>query len=179
MLLAELDVWFGKFATYICMGLAGLSLALGVGWYVSNLKLDAERKGRKADTQKYVAAQAQATVLAYQQKIAQEQKDRQRADQADAAYANLLSKYNASLLRYASAQGSAHPPSMSKPPSNAQGSDGPSGDSFVSIPMNDARICAVNTARLQALHDWAISKDNTNASKEGVVQKDDQLQHQN
>ena len=83
------------------------------------------------------------------------------AKQADANYSALLSKYNASLLRYKANQSAAVRPDSSQYPATQSG-DGPSASpevppAGVVISMSDAQICAVNTARLQAVREWAIS----------------------
>lgn len=43
MVLAKLDVLLGRYAVYICSSFFALSIVLGVGWYVSNTKLEAQR----------------------------------------------------------------------------------------------------------------------------------------
>jgi hypothetical protein len=114
-----------------------------------------EKAAHAADTKTFKAAQAQADKNAQAQKTKLETEGKQKADDADKNYSSLLSKYNASLMRYKQAnQGSAGTSGYSQLQSPQSG-DGPGQSPFVSIPVDDAGICAENTARLQAVHDWA------------------------
>lgn len=98
------------------------------------------------------AAEAQRTQLLKEAKA--------NADQADTNYAALLGQYHASILRYqANQRGTEQATDSEHPP--AQSGNGPSSSTdlpfTITISGSDAQICAVNTARLQAVHDWAVS----------------------
>jgi hypothetical protein len=86
------------------------------------------------------------------------------AKRADESYASLLTKYRASLVRYQANQGSSSGPSPSNNPTPESG-NGPSASpqlpEAITISMNDAQICAINTARLQTVRDWTqtLSKE--------------------
>lgn len=111
------------------------------------------------DIQDFKSAQADADAkaLVIQTTLAKESKD--SADKADTDYSGLLAKYRANLLRFQANQGSTLNPSDNQFPT-AQSGDGPSVSSQfpkgIVISGADADICTVNTARLQAVHDWAV-----------------------
>lgn len=185
-ILTDISGLYSKINTYITVGLLAGFVGMTVMWYTTSLRLDTakqaiktEQEARRADQESYKAAQALAAKKATEAKMKQEKIDRENAEKADASYRDLLSKYNASLLRFAQSQrqtlGSNLPGTSGAP----KGSNRPSASSDVSadtvtIPFSDAQICAVNTARLIALHDWSLNLEKDNASKEGVVPKDDQ-----
>lgn len=113
------------------------------------------------------AAEAQAKADA---KAKQFKKDNQRkADAADQNYNVLIARYRASILRLKANQGgSVGAGSVQADPT--QGVDGPSTGAplpaTVNITGEDANICAINTARLQAAHQWAmeLNKDEKSPS---------------
>jgi len=149
----------------ICLVL--LLAAIGVQQIrVTGLKssLLAEKAGRAADRQSYEKVQAQAAVDAYAAKIRKETEDAKKAEAADARADDLAARYRALSLQYASAQRAAGkadlPQSAKAPPS----SDGPGGLTIVPvgsilITQADALICADNTARLEAVREWATALD--------------------
>lgn len=168
-----LSLW-GRIGNYVTGGLAVALLAASVGLYITNLKLDAERTGRMADKNAYVSMQATYTANALAEKQEVERKYREEAKQADDNYNALLGRYRASLLRYRAAQREGGETSASAGSGGTEGGDGsrfspelpapryaldtvifPPKDSII-IPMEDAEICAINTARLKVVRDWAI-----------------------
>lgn len=104
-------------------------------------------------------AQADADTKAVAIKAALTKESKADADQADANYTILLSKYRSSLLRFAPNQSGSRSTGNSQL-STAQGGDGPGAGAdlpkSLTISGDDAEICAVNTARLVVVHDWAI-----------------------
>src|SRR6185503_173368 len=104
---------------------------------------------------------AESEALAWRQKNDAEKKYRDNAQKADTNDAALRSKYDAALLRLAKAQRPTSQAGASTGPSLSQGSDGPGGSTELpeelTITFEDAKICAVNTSRLEAVHDWATS----------------------
>lgn len=106
---------------------------------------------------KNVQATADANALTIRNALAKESKA--SADQADTNYSSLLAKYRTNLLRFESGQSGTNQPNSNQL-STSQGGDGPSASSEFPKGLNvsgeDAEICTVNTARLQAVHDWAI-----------------------
>lgn len=151
---------------YLPAFLAVLQLVTAYGWHHDYVALKAEKISHQADIQSYKAAQkkADADARAQEQEIITESKV--KANAADKNYSGLLTKYNASLLRYKAAQGRSKSTDQyqgdNQEGSTAQISDGPGASTYVSITMNDAQICANNTARLMAAHDWAIHLGDTN-----------------
>lgn len=123
--------------------------------------LTKEKAAHVLDITNFKNAQTEANAKAAAAKAALIKEGRHEADQADQNYSALLKRYNANLLRYkASQSGSIRPGNYQLP--TAQGGDGSSSSPEVSegqivIDMGDAQICAVNTARLQAVHDWALA----------------------
>ena len=104
------------------------------------------------------AAIAQATA----EKKAKEAHDAQIAAQADATAADLAARYHAIVLRLADAQSGARGADLPQSAGSPQGGDrsGPGAGlspGTVTIPTADALTCGENTARLQAVHDWATA----------------------
>ena len=130
---------------------------------VASLKssLGAEKDGRLADRETYKRAQMEATANAFAAKIKKEAEDAKKADAADARYADLSGQYRAAVLRYQAAQRAAGKADLPQSPEGPASSDGPGGFAVVPtgsilIPQSDALICADNTARLEAVRDWAL-----------------------
>lgn len=147
---------------YGLIGLCLLLLVSSLGWYITDLKLDRTREQVKTERALYSRAQEEYTVKALKAKQEQERKDNERAQKADADYSDLLAKYNASLLRYKAAQRASSRTDLSGSPKTTEGSPRPGAspelsDTEIIIPFSDAQICATNTARLEAIHEWATS----------------------
>lgn len=135
----------------------------GVGWGITKLKLDnmelkyeVQVKQNENDRKAYEAAQAKATAKAQEDARLKEQKYAQIKAEQDAAYSQLLDKYRVTLMRYKAevvgrTTGGINLPTASEA---ASGAVGPSGDSFIPVPEDDLRICAVNTAKAQVAHEW-------------------------
>jgi len=133
---------------------------------VAGLKssLSAEKAGRLADRKTYKRAQMEATANAFAAKIKKEAEDAKKADAADARYADLSGQYRAAVLRYQAAQRAAGKADLPQSPESPASGDGPGGFAVVPtgsilIPQADALICATNTARLEAVREWALSLD--------------------
>jgi hypothetical protein len=133
---------------------------------VASLKssLSAEKAGRLADRETYKRAQMEATANAFAAKIKKEAEDAKKADAADARYADLSGQYRAAVLRYQAAQRTAGKADLPQSPEGPASSDGSGGFAVVPtgsllIPQADALICAENTARLEAVREWALSLD--------------------
>lgn len=144
-----------------------VALNLFTGWRLdqTNKALTTEKAAHTRDVNSFRTAAAEATRIANQirQNLLKESTD--RAKQADASYASLLGQYRTNLLRYQANQ-SASSTTYSYQLPTPQSSDGPSTSAvvppaatlsgFLAITVEDADVCAVNTARLVAVHDWAI-----------------------
>lgn len=146
---------------YAILGLIGLSAAGCYGWSHDHNSLLKERQAHQADIVAFKKAQADANTKAQEYRVSLEKESQANADQADAKYATLLAEYRISLLRYKASQGGSVSASDSQL-QPTQSSNGPGSGSVVPqgsivISGDDALICAVNTARLQAVHDWAIN----------------------
>jgi hypothetical protein len=155
----SLSIIWSKIQAQVTIGLAAAFLIASFGWYVTDIKLDTERAGRESDRLAYKAAQEEYEANALRVKMETEERNRQRADQADERYAALLGQYNASLLRYQNAQRSVSRSDLSGTPAAPESGDGPGGDTLlpeeIIISVDDARICAVNTARIKIVQEWA------------------------
>ncbi len=151
--------------TYITVGLGATTLVAGIGWYTTGLKLDTARQEvktcaaeRKADKESYRAAQEAAAKKSTQEALNKERENAKQAQKSDARYAELRSKYDASILRYKQLQTNKRPAAeinLSSTSSSTDGSYSYSDSSTISITIKDAGICAENTARLQAVQEWA------------------------
>lgn len=122
--------------------------------------LTKEKASHAADVQSYKNAQAAAQKLADDTKTRLQHENQEKADEADANYTTLLSKYRTSLLRRETTPRTSGQPGGGQSDGTAQGDNGPSYSTNVpagsiTITNSDADICAVNTARLQVAHDWA------------------------
>jgi hypothetical protein len=126
--------------------------------------LSAEKAGRRADRASYEKAQAQAAAEALSAKLRKDAENAQKAEQADSRYADLSQQYRAAVLRYQAAQRQASGIDLPSATESAESSDEPGGGAVIPvgsilIPENDAFICGTNTARLQAIREWAMSLD--------------------
>jgi hypothetical protein len=145
---------------YLALLLVCTNLATYSFWQDARTDLKAEQDAHAATIQEFKTKQevANARAEAIKQTLLDEAK--KDAKQADANYASLLSKYNASILRYQTSQSGASRPDNYQLPAT-QGGDGPGGSTElpveVIISLADAKICAVNTARLQAVQAWAVN----------------------
>lgn len=123
-------------------------------------KLTAEVSAHVKDITDFKNAQAEADKQAAATKAALTKESKANADQADSNYDTLLAKYRSSLLRFSSGQGGTGAGGNSQLPAS-QGGNGPGTGTelpkSLTITGEDAGICAVNTARLVAVHDWAVS----------------------
>ena len=129
---------------------------------VTGLKssLRAEKAAHATTIANYRQAQADATAKALAAKIETEKRHEAEREKADARAADLGQQYRAAVLRFQAAQRAASGTNLPKPAETAESSNGP-GEypqlSQILIPQDDALICADNTARLEAVRDWALS----------------------
>lgn len=128
-------------------------------WRHTDAALKSERAAYAAQAASFKNAQAVANAQANAERAVLQKESKANADQADASYATLLAKYHASLLRYSTSSSGTSQAGDSQLPT-PQGSDGPSTGAelppTLTITGDDAQICAVNTARLQAVQTWAL-----------------------
>lgn len=126
------------------------------------LQLAVEQRAHTHDIERFKQAQETADQLAKQRAEAIIKEAKANAAQADSQYASLLSKYNANLVRYKANQSHSEPAYSYQLPA-PQGGDGPSAGTklpegtALTITMEDAQTCAVNTARLLVVQQWATS----------------------
>jgi len=133
---------------------------------------------READNWANLARQRAATIAAIQSAnaraiqqatAAKEAKDAENAKLAavsDQTAADLRNRYHAAVVQLAAAQdrarsadlpGDATPPARRERPGDGAGISAGADDSQLAISRADALTCADNTARLQAVHDWAVA----------------------
>ena len=153
---------YSKILDYLLAGATIALVATSVGWFVTDLKLDhsrslvkLEKQGRKLDRTTYEKAQADAAVVALDAALKKERENAEKARKADEAYSTLLSKYNASIVRYQAAQRKTNTINMSSTSVTSDGSNFTSESTTISISIEDAGICAENTARIQAVKEWS------------------------
>lgn len=145
--------------------LAGLLVVLqissGYGWWRDHNLLVAERAAHTADNAKFIAAQKVADTQAQTIKTQLQTEGKAAQHDADTHYSTLLAQYDASLVRYATHPGGPKQAGDNQLPAT-QGTDGPGQGTelppTLTIPSEDAQICAENTARLMSAHDWAIAQ---------------------
>lgn len=158
------DALFTSIRTHWQLWLVGVLIAGNLGtcweWRHTDALLVKERAAHAADIATFKKVQADANAQAQTERATLVKEGKDSAEQADKHYASLAGQYRASLVRYAQHQGAASQPSNSKLPA-PQSSDGPSASAdlpaTITITGSDAEICAINTARLSAVHDWAVS----------------------
>jgi hypothetical protein len=159
--------FFEKYWKQCLVGLLVSTLTLtSYEWRHTSDKLNIERAAHAADIKAYKAAQDAANKQAKDLKADLLNKAKDEAIKADKNYSNLLATYRANLLRLQTTQGNIRAASGSGSSNTTQIADGSSTNTEVSstitITMDDAQICAINTARLQAAHNWAVEIGKTN-----------------
>ena len=155
-------MWWTKISNYVTIGLGAAFIATSVGWYMTDVRLNytksalvIEKLGRKNDKLTYEKAQKDAEVLALNKVIEVERKNAEEARKADEAYAGLLSKYNASIVRYQAAHSAPSTIHLSGSSESSDGNYTSSESTEILITLSDAHICAENTARLESARQWA------------------------
>lgn len=145
-----------KFGIPVALVLSNLT------WYVcyDNIrdKLVAERTAHEETIESYQKAQMEAEILNLKEARRIENENIKKAQEADATYAGLLRKYNASVLRYQAAQSTANTVYLSSTSESTDGVNQSREHTGILISLSDAGICAENTARLKAAHDWAMNQ---------------------
>lgn len=149
-----------KWYAWVIGVLAASNLFTYAEWRHTSALLHIEKSVHAQDISNFRTAQATADAAAQAEKTVLLQESKTNAAKADASYSALLTQYHTNLLRYSTHQG-ATKQADSDQLSTTKGSDGPSEStnlpSTINISSDDAQVCAVNTARLQAVHDWAVS----------------------
>lgn len=153
---------YSRVRDYLLIGATCVAVSASIGWYVTDLKLDAERIGRVADKKAYKQAQAEYTAEATRLKAEQEKKDNERYAKAERDYSDLLRKYDTNLMRLKrTSESKSRGGNLPRPTEGSLSSDRPSNSTEVPtvvISYDDAEICAINTARLQVVHEWATAE---------------------
>lgn len=129
-------------------------------WRHTDAQFRQERAAHTADIVSFKDAQRIADTNAQNKRDELLKESKANATKADQSYSDLLAKYKSSLLRYqANQSGASQSDNYQLPTPQGGNGSGSSPDllgSSVTITGSDAQICAVNTARLVAVHDWAI-----------------------
>lgn len=146
---------YNKFSFWILGALLGSIVVSGVGWRITSLKLDAERKAHKLTIEGYKSQQKTYEVEAYKNKIEVEKKYNEIATKADETADDLRAKYNASVLRYQASRSQVRDDHLPLSTNTPESSDGGGKGAYVS--EDDLLVCAENQARLEAAHEWAKS----------------------
>lgn len=161
--------------TWLIGVLVLLQLGTGYGFYHEHQKYLIEVAAHKADNAKFIAAQQAANRQEQAVKNQLQTESKAAKNEADSNYSTLLAKYKLSLLRYAAGKSNSSSTGNNQL-SAAQSADGPGESSElpqqITITGSDAEICAENTARLQAAHDWAIQQLNTEKTTNEDAEKD-------
>lgn len=157
----DIPLIWGRVRDYVTAGLAIALAVTTLGWYITDLKLDKERLGRKNDRVLFEKAQKEAETLHLEQKIEKEKQYDAAKEKADRDYSSLLSRYNAALVQYKAYQ---RPSSSSDLPRQAEASDSSAGgtsDSLILVPESDLLICAINTAKVVTTYNWLKELEKT------------------
>lgn len=129
-------------------------------WQHTSIALKNEKTAHSTDVKNFKQAQKEADVIAEATRARLLKESTENAKQADASYRSLLSKYHTSLMRFSASQSITKQTDSDQLPATQIG-DGPSPDTDLPATLiitgGDAQICAVNTARLVAVHDWAVT----------------------
>lgn len=133
---------------------------MAVGWNGTHNTLIKERAEHHVVVQSFIDAQVEADRKAEAKRKELEKKAEQDAKEADKRYGSLLAEYRTNLLRFKASQGNPGGSSDSGNEATASGPGPSTGTQFstIVITMKDAEICAINTARLQAVRDWALTQ---------------------
>lgn len=144
---------------YAIAALIGLQGVTAYGWSHDHKAFVAEKASHQADISSYKQAQKDAQAKADAERHQLQQEGKVKADAADKSYSTLFAQYRTNLLRFKANQSAILQSGNSELPS-AQSGNGPSDSSDVPATMiistKDAETCAVNTARLVVVHDWAV-----------------------
>lgn len=139
--------------------LIGINCGTLYEWQKTQGQLKTEKAAHQLDVTTFKNAQAEANKKADAERDRLNKESKASATKADANYSDLLVKYRANLVRYQANQNSGSQ-SYSYQLPTAPSSDGPGASTDlppgVRISIDDANVCAINTARLTAVHDWAI-----------------------
>lgn len=153
------------------LGIAGALAAFGLiaaSWHYRHA-YHAEQALRAADRAAYVVAQAQATLNAQRALEAKETEYRSKANAADQAFQSKLADARGAADRYVSSHrvrweavaGDASGTTSGSQGGGAQGADRSSAAPFmVAVSEGDIQVCTVNTQRLEAAREWALSLQN-------------------
>lgn len=148
---------------WVVSALLAVGLVLmAFGWNGTHNTLVKERAAHESVVQSFKDAQLEADKKAEAKRLELEKKATKDAQEADKRYSGLLAEYRSNLLRFkANQSGGSRPNSnydeaTSSGPGPGQSTELPSGELIIS--MKDAEICAINTARLQAVRDWALAQ---------------------
>jgi len=141
---------------YVIGGLVAFSIITSLGWSHAHTKLVAEKLAHQTDITNFRNTQALANANAKAEADRLEKEGTDKANAADKNYSTLLAEYHSNLLRFKANQ--SHPGQAGNSElQTTQSSNRPSSDTnLLTITLDDAQICATNTARLQAVHDWAV-----------------------
>jgi hypothetical protein len=151
-------------------GVALLAAVFGAVEHHEADKWAALARQRSATIAAIQSANAAATQQATAAKEAKDAYNAKLAAQSDQTAADLRGGYHAAVLQLAAAQDNARGTDLPGHADAPESSDGPgeragvsvgidSGEPVdpVAISRDDALTCADNTARLQAVHDWAVA----------------------
>ena len=164
----RLFAWARGTATWLfahpMAGIAALAAVFGAVEHHEADKWAGVARQRAATIASITSANSQAIQQATTAKEEQDAKNAKLAADGDRAAADLRGRYHAAVLQLAAAQGRARSADLPGRAASAQSRDRsgegalvPAGPAALAISQDDALICADNTARLQAVHDWATA----------------------
>ncbi len=146
---------------HVVIVLFALFVTASAGWYITRNNLVLERTERANDKLTYEKAQADATAKALKEKQEKEAEYAAIKAKQDSSYLKLLNEYRSAVVRYKTAQRQARRSNLPSTPGSSSVDVRPGDDSLVSVPFSDLEICAVNTAKAQVAHEWALEINKT------------------
>ena len=150
-------------------GVAVLAMAFGAVEHHEADKWAALARQRAVAIAAIHSANARAIAQATAAKEAKDAQNAKLAVHSDEAAADLRGRYHAVVVQLAAAQSLDRSPDLPRDAETAARGDGPgesagvsagaepAADYTLTISRDDALSCADNTARLQAVHDWAVA----------------------
>ena len=126
-------------------------------WQHTSDSLAAEKAVHAQDIASYRRAQADAQAKADATRARLLKESKEKADEADQNYTNLYAMYRTNLLRYQALASSRSGSSGDSHSGTPEVLDGPGASTLVPVTAEDLNICAINTARLQSAHEWALN----------------------
>jgi len=141
---------------YVSGFLAVTTLLMAAGWDHTTKTLHEERIEHTQVVQMFTDRQTEANRKAEVKRVELKKEAEENAKKADLRYGALLAEYRTNLLRFKANQSNSVRPNSGEVRPTEGGNRPSTSTEVLTITLDDAGICAVNTARLQAVREWAL-----------------------